>query len=126
MSFEVWSDLHHSLTTDASGEIKKVINSEAVRTSIDNILRTNQGERVMRRDFGTGIKSLVFEPATVDTFDEIVDLIKDSIQAWDDRIILNSVDIYVDPDNNSVTFKIFFSIRGYEQVFEYSTELIGG
>jgi len=62
----------------------------------------------------------------VDTFDEIVDLIKDSIQAWDDRIILNSVDIYVDPDNNSVTFKIFFSIRGYEQVFEYSTELIGG
>ena len=32
---------------DAQGALKKVINIDSVKASIDNILRTHQGERVM-------------------------------------------------------------------------------
>jgi len=44
---EVWSDLHQDLVTDSHGSIKKVINVDAVATSIDNILNTNLGERCL-------------------------------------------------------------------------------
>jgi intein/homing endonuclease/phage baseplate assembly protein W len=44
---EVWSDLDHRLIPDALGNIKKVINVDAVMTSIDNILRTYPGERCL-------------------------------------------------------------------------------
>jgi len=58
---EIWSDLHQSLKTDAQGSIKKVINIEAVKTSIDNILRTAKGTRVMLRNFGSDLKGMLFE-----------------------------------------------------------------
>lgn len=50
MGKEVWSDLHHELITDSQGRVKKVLDVDAVYTSIDNILRTYQGERCLSGD----------------------------------------------------------------------------
>jgi len=42
---EVWSEIDPEIVSDGLGQIKRVINVDAVKASIDNILRTRPGER---------------------------------------------------------------------------------
>ncbi len=118
---EVWSDLDHRLIVDAQGTLKKVINEDSVATSIDNILRTRKGERVMLPEFGSSLHNILFENISDALLDSIADDIRIAINTWDDRVIVNSVDFQQRPDRNFIGIKMFFTIRGYDQVFEHTT-----
>lgn len=122
---EIWSDVHSNITLDARGGIKKDVNVDAVISSIDNILRTRPGERVMLPQFGAGMSDLVFEPTDPDIYDEIEDRLKRSITTWDDRVSIDSVSFQVEADKNTVTVKMSFAIRGYDRIFPYSLTLVG-
>jgi len=123
ISKEIWSDLHQDLKTDVQGSIKKVINIEAVKTSIDNILRTPKGTRVMLRDFGSDLKSMLFENIDDSLTDLIENEIKEAIATWDNRVIVNAVDFKTDADRNQVTVLVKFAVRGYDKVFSHSTRV---
>lgn len=118
---EVWSDLHHDIKTDVQGSIKKVINVDSVRTSIDNILRTSKGTRVMLRDFGSDLRNMVFEGINDSLRSLIADDIKKAINTWDDRVIVNAIDFKSDADRNLVIVIGKFTIRGYDEIFSFST-----
>lgn len=117
----VWSDLHHDLVVDAQGSIKKVINIDAVKTSIDNILRTSPGERVMLRDFGSDIKGMLFENINSNLADMVANDIKDSIAQWDNRVLINSISFESIADKNLVKVMLKFGVKGYEDIFSMST-----
>ena len=118
---EVWSDLHHGLYTDAQGSIKKVINVEAVKTSIDNILRTPRGTRVMLRDFGSDLKSMLFENMDDSLVSKIENEIKETITAWDNRAIVNAIDFEADADRKQLSISVKFAVRVYDKIFSFST-----
>lgn len=118
---EIWSDLHHDLKTDVQGSIKKVINIEAVKTSIDNILRTPRGTRVMLRDFGSDLKSMLFENIDDSLANLVENEIKSAISTWDDRVIVNTINFTADPDRNQITVLVKFAIRGYDKIFSVLT-----
>ena len=118
---EIWSDLHHDIKTDAQGSIKKVINVEAVKTSIDNILRTPRGTRVMLRDFGSDLKSMLFENMDDSLISRIEDEIKEAITTWDNRVIVNAIDFKADADRNQLSILVKFAILGYDKIFSFST-----
>lgn len=120
---EVWSDIHHSITTDAQGNVRKAINVDAVKTSLDNILGTRLGERPMLRSFGSRLGSLLFENLDEVFLDSISSEIRDTIEIWEDRIIINAIDFKVLPDENTLDIFMSFSIRGYEDIFEHSISL---
>lgn len=120
---EVWSDLHQDLRTDASGRIRKVVNAEAVKTSIDNILRTRYGQRVMRPDFGSGLDDLVFSLMGNHLGDAIIKEVRESIERWEDRVDIKSVDVFQSQDQNFVRIDLKFSIYGYEDIFEMNVSL---
>lgn len=122
---EVYSDLHYSLATDAQGSIRKVINVDAIITSIDNILRTRPGERPMLRSFGSRLTTMLFENMQEEFFDIIADEIKTSIETWDDRVIINSINFDARADENAVDVTLSFTVRGFDNVFTYSTQLQG-
>lgn len=119
-STEVWSDLHHDIITDVQGSIKKVINIEAVKTSIHNILTTPTGTRVMLRNFGSDLKSLLFENISESLLDSIETEISDAITAWDSRVIVNAVEFVTHADKNQVDVLMKFAVRGYDQIFSFS------
>ncbi len=121
VSKEIWSDLHHDIKVDVQGSIKKVINVEAVKTSIDNILRTPRGTRVMLRDFGSDLKSMLFENIDDSLVNLIENEIKDAIAIWDNRVVVNALDFKADADRNQVTVLVKFAIRGYDKIFSFST-----
>jgi len=108
----IWSDLHHSLTFDGSGELQRAYNEEAVKVSIDNIIRTRLGSRVMRPEFGSGIYDYLFSPMSTTTAQRLARNIREAIEKWDDRVIVNSVNISQSTDYNSVKIDILFSIKG--------------
>jgi len=122
---EVWSDLHHEIRHDSRGAVKKVINVNSVLTSIDNILGTRQGERVMLPEFASTLGDMLFEPIDRDLLGFIGDEVKRVVEQWDDRVSVTGVDFSTDPDRSYVEMNIGLRIKGYDQVFEYRKR-IGG
>jgi len=119
----VWSDLNERLVTDGQGGIKLSINADSVRTSIDNILRTAQGERVMLPEFALGLRNMLFEPITDSLMNRISNSIKSSIERWDDRVIIEEVGFELDPDQSMVSTTLTFRIRSYQDTFTHTVVL---
>jgi len=122
---EVWSDLHHNILHDSRGAIKKVVNIDSVVTSIDNILGTYQGERVMLPEFASKLKDIVFEPIRKELMDFIGDEVKRVIERWDTRVNVTGVQFFSDPDRSYIEINVSFKIRGYDQIFQHSKRLGG-
>ena len=78
---------------DASGQLSYPTLEESVRQSIRVILQTRPGEQLMRPLYGGGLENYVHEPNTLLTRRRITDLIKDSLERWERRIILNRVEV---------------------------------
>ena len=71
---------------------------DSVRQSIQIILRTRPGERLMRPRFGGGLENLLHEQNTLVTRRQIRDLVTESIEQWEKRIILDRVDVWAVED----------------------------
>jgi len=67
-----------------------------IQDSIQIILLTELGERVMLPDFGAGLKRFLFEANTVVTHRRIEEEIIQSLDQWEPRIEVNSVDVKAD------------------------------
>lgn len=120
---EIWSDLDHRVVLDSQSAVKKVINIEAVLTSIENILRTAPGERVFLPTFALGLGDLLFEPITNRLLSKISDSIKNAIETWDDRVIIDGVDFKSDPDMSSVDVTLTLRIRGFYETVVHTVKV---
>jgi len=122
---EVWSDLHHNLIQDSLGNLKKVINVDAVASSIDNILRTYPGERFFLPEFGSSLHGIVFENTNKTLLDYISRDVKETIERWDDRILVSEVKFFADPDQGTISLTLSYMVRGFGQIFTYSIPIKG-
>jgi len=122
---EIWSEIDPRFVPDAQGRLKRVINVEAVKAGIDNILRTRKGERVMLPNFGSILPDIVFEPLTSTSVKLLRRIIKEDVERWDDRVIVETTDFYLDADNSSLSISLYFRIRGFSNIFTYETEFRG-
>lgn len=66
----------------------------SVRESIRVILSTRPGERLMRPEFGGGLDRLLHEPNTIATRRQIRDLVRDALERWEKRILLDAVEVW--------------------------------
>lgn len=118
---EIWSDIHQDIVKDSLGNVRKSINADAVKTSINNILNTYKGERIFLPEFGSGMRGMLFEPMSQYKMDSYARLIKDAIERWDDRVIIEGIDLKVDTDNHYVEVITRFSIKSFSQSYSTST-----
>jgi phage baseplate assembly protein W len=70
-----------------------------VRESIQIILLTEPNERVRLPTFGAGLRQFLFEPNTVTTRHLIAERIRQTLDQWEPRINLQSVEVEADPDD---------------------------
>jgi len=68
-----------------------------VRESIRILLMTRPGERLFLSTYGAGLDGALFEPNTVGTRQEIKDRITQTLQQWEPRISLETVEVEADP-----------------------------
>ena len=114
---EVWSELHHEFKTDPQGNLKKVINVEAVKSSIMNILGTRQGQRLFFPTFAEAFSSMLFETIDSHLSSFLSDQMKTVVERWDDRVTVISSEFLSQPDRNTVSVTLYFAIRGYQDIF---------
>lgn len=81
---------------DSAGEFATVAHEEDIRQAIRIILGTSPGERVMRTDFGAGLKDFVFEPVNTTTMTLIQHRVEEALLRWEPRIDLKTVSVSPD------------------------------
>jgi len=102
---------------------------DQVRSDLLVLLLTNPGERVMLPDFGTPLRSLLFEPNDPMSANKARDMIIQSINKWEPRITIKSVvvtngmDTGVDADHVLGISIEFFDPGKISQVQELRLEI---
>ena len=101
------------LRTDATGSLALVCEDTELRESIRLILGTAYGERPMRPEFGCGIHDLVFAPANAATAGRVAFEVRASLERWETRITLDSIDVTFDNENSALMYvKVVYAVRG--------------
>jgi phage baseplate assembly protein W len=84
----------------------------SVRQTIEAILRTRPGERLMRPRFGGGLEDFVHEQNTLVTRRRIHDAIVDALGRWEPRIDVDQVEVWELPDQpTQVRVEIAYRLR---------------
>jgi uncharacterized protein len=74
-----------------TGAMAMVGGEQLIRQSIEAILDTEPGERVMRPDFGCGLRRYLMEPNTAATRSGMQRDIDNALSTWEPRIQLTNV-----------------------------------
>lgn len=97
---------------DDNGHLRFPDLDESVRQSIKIILQTSPGERIMRPAFGGGLQTMLHEQNTLTTRRRIQDLIRESLERWEKRIVLDRVDVWeVEDHPTAVRVEIAYRLR---------------
>ena len=72
---------------------------QQVKSNIRNLLLTERGERVFQPNFGSNLKSLLFEQITPTTLENIENNIRESLSTWLPYVNVNNL-VAVQDDRN--------------------------
>lgn len=97
---------------DAAGSLCYVEGDANVEQSLEILLMTQLGERVMRSDFGTDLPKLVFSPGSVQFLRLLEKSVRDAVTLWEPRIDLTDVTAETDPASLfKVTVSVSYTVR---------------
>jgi phage baseplate assembly protein W len=85
---------------DGSTDVAKY--EEDVHEAIWIILSTDWGERLMRPDFGAGLRSFVFGPLSQITLQQVETRVREALLKWEARISVEQVKVTIDPNNQGL------------------------
>jgi len=75
------------------GLLSPVKNYEAIKADLLQLLLTNPGERVMIPDFGTPLRTLIFEQNTTTLAENARTMIIEAIRNWEPRIAVQNITV---------------------------------
>jgi len=94
-----------------SGDMATAAYETDIQQSIRIILGTAPGERVMRPDFGAGLKTLLFEPMNTTTAALAQYNVQKALIQWEPRIDQITVAVTPQPANGSLLIDIRYRVR---------------
>lgn len=92
----------------AGGDTQIAKYEQDVEQAIRIIIGTDWGERVMRPDFGAGLRSFVFGPLNQTTIQRVQTRVQESLIKWEPRIDVESVVASVTQDERN---KLMIAVR---------------
>ena len=96
-------------------DVNKLTDAEAIKRSVRNLINTNNYERPFRPEIGSGIRGLLFEPMTELTSHFMQLKIAEILNEYEPRISLSDIKIRSNPDLNSYSCSIHFTIIGSQE-----------
>ena len=99
-------------TNPLTDDLIALKNENAIARSVKNIVFTNPGEKFFNPKFGSRITDSLFENADDLTAIEIQTQIEETINRYEPRVDLRSVDATLDIDGNSFDVVIIYDIIG--------------
>lgn len=99
------------LALDASGGMATAEHEEDIRQAIRLILDTEPGERVMRPDFGAGLRALLFEPLNLHTLALMRHRVEQALILWEPRIDSIGVEVRAEAPRGVVHVELRYRVR---------------
>ena len=102
----------------ATGRVVMAEYEEDIRQSVNIILSTRKGERLMRPDFGSGLHSFIFDNDNVTTRTRIKNAAEEALSLWEPRI--KDVEVKVDfPQGatNGFLLAVSYTVRNTNNPF---------
>ncbi|MEV5026054.1 GPW/gp25 family protein [Paenibacillus sp. LPE1-1-1.1] len=110
-----------------TGRIRMAEGEEDIEEAIRIIIRTSKGERLMRPDFGCGLRDFVFGTTDETSLRLIASDVQEAIRIWEPRV--KDVEVEVKPDrhnNGRVLMSVSYAVRStnnlFNQVFPFYLE----
>jgi uncharacterized protein len=99
------------LALDAQGEIALDGGAENIAQSVRLILETNLGERVMRPEFGSGLRAAIFENIDATTLALTRHHIERALTQWEPRIDQLSIVTEARPSLGRIDVELRYRVR---------------
>lgn len=98
-------------TFDKAGATVRLVDEEEdVRQSLEILLSTRIGERLMQPRFGCNLDRFQFEPLDTTVRTYIKELVRDAILYFEPRVILESVTLTTVPDEGLLNIEVWYRI----------------
>ena len=107
-----YKDLSFDFTANPqTGDVATVKDAVSVKRGIKNVLLTAPFERLYQPTFGSGVKTILFEPMTPLAEQRLSDACADAIEAWEKRASVIDIKAISEEDYNRYRVAIKFSIN---------------
>lgn len=106
----MWYDLSMNLEKMANGDIRHVIDNEAIQNSLTNIFKTLPGSRRMLYPFASPVWGMLFEQIDSTTSMRLGDMLLQAIERWEDRIKVSNLHVSPKPDENQYIVTLTYTI----------------
>ncbi len=107
----------------SSGTVDMVTDEEDIKQSLNILLSTSLGERVMQPKYGCNLNDYVFEGLSSSTIGYIKERVANSILYYEPRIIAEKIDVTSDDSTDLLegrfTISVEYSIPGTNSRFNY-------
>lgn len=121
----IYSDFSNAfLQNPLSRDLGLVVNENAVRASLRNLVLTNRYERLLDPYIGTDLQALLFETPDSGVTKLMQDYIKQTIENYEPRVNLIDVKCVPYPEQNGYTATIIYSIAQFNTAQTLSIPLI--
>lgn len=108
----VYTDIDLNFTANPStGDVAVKYDDQAIKQSIKNLVMTQFYERPFHPEIGSQVYGLLFEPMSPILKSMIETAITNTISNHEPRVTLLSVNVALNPDNNSIFISIIFRIN---------------
>jgi len=106
-----------------TGTVAMVANENDIKESLNILLSTSLGERVMQPKYGCDLNDYMFESLSSSVIGYIKDRVKNSILLFEPRIIAEKIDVTADGSFDLIegrfTIEVEYSIPGTNSRFNY-------
>jgi|TARA_B100000085_G_scaffold237627_1_gene226738 hypothetical protein len=97
-------------------DVASVINDNAIKQSIRNLVLTTPGEKPFSPNIGSRISELLFEPLDQFTSDSVKEEVINTIEQYEPRVVLSTVNVRTDYGKNQLEVFIEYTIVGLPTV----------
>jgi phage baseplate assembly protein W len=106
-----------------SGSVELVSNIEDINQSLNILLSTSLGERVMQPKYGCNLTDFIFDPLSSNMIGYLRDRVESSIMFFEPRIIAENIEVTEDESFELIegrfTITVEYSIPGTNSRFNY-------
>jgi phage baseplate assembly protein W len=106
-----------------TGDVAQVVDVNAVKRSVKNLVQTNFYERPFQPELGCGVREMLFENFTPITGIFLKRKIEEVLINYEPRITLEQITLDDDIDNNRLVVSIYFYVVGVPDPVSVTTFL---
>lgn len=120
----LYSDLYKDLTQNpTTDDLALRRDEDSVKESIKNLILTDRGERLMQPLIGGNIRAMLFENMTPAVLKMIEEQVRITIEEYEPRAEIISIDVNSSIDDNKVEVAIRFYITNVAQPIQVNVFL---